>query len=78
MGFIATCFTLGVQVHVRHMSCIVDVVKAVNAWVGGAFDNVLLRDESHESHLFIFGIFLCQLSRKKNMKPNLDQKPWKG
>ena len=58
MGFIATCFTFGVQVHVRHMSCIVDVVKAVNAWVGSAFDNVLLRDESHESHLFIFGIRL--------------------
>ena len=47
------------------MPCIVDVVKAVNAWVRSAFDNVFLRDETQESHLLIFGIFLCQLPTKK-------------
>ena len=33
----------GAQVHVRHMPCIVDVVKAVSAWVRRAFGNIFKR-----------------------------------
>ena len=66
MVFIATCLTFGVQVHVRHMPCIVDVVKAVNAWVCSAFGNVftdsidILHSEQNEEYMHVEGVIsLC-------------------